>query len=45
MSVTELVEQVIEQSGYKEMLEAEKTIEAQSRLENLEELVIGYAKL
>lgn len=39
LSVTELVEQVIEQSGYKEMLEADKTIEAQSRLENLEELL------
>lgn len=39
LSVTELVEQVLEKSGYKEMLQAEKSIEAQSRLENLEEFL------
>lgn len=39
LSVTELVEQVIEKSGYREMLEKEKTIEAQSRLENIEEFL------
>ncbi|HYK73820.1 MAG TPA: DNA helicase PcrA [Pseudoneobacillus sp.] len=39
LSVTELVEEVLEKSGYREMLKAEKTIEAQSRLENLEELL------
>lgn len=39
LSVTELVEQVIEKTGYKQMLEAEKSIEAQARLENLEELL------
>jgi DNA helicase II / ATP-dependent DNA helicase PcrA len=39
LSVTELVEEVLEKSGYREMLKAEKTIEAQSRLENLDELL------
>ncbi|GKU84507.1 DNA helicase PcrA [Niallia sp. NCCP-28] len=39
LSVTELVEAVIEKSGYEEMLKAEKSIEAQSRLENIEEFL------
>jgi DNA helicase-2/ATP-dependent DNA helicase PcrA len=39
LSVTELVEQVLEKTGYSEMLKAEKSLEAQSRLENLEELL------
>lgn len=39
LSVTELVEDVLEKSGYREMLKAEKSIEAQSRLENLDELM------
>jgi DNA helicase II / ATP-dependent DNA helicase PcrA len=39
LSVTELVEEVLEKSGYREMLKAEKSIEAQSRLENLDELL------
>jgi DNA helicase II / ATP-dependent DNA helicase PcrA len=39
LSVTELVEELLEKSGYREMLKAEKSIEAQSRLENLEELL------
>ncbi|MGM9928328.1 MAG: DNA helicase PcrA [Bacillus sp. (in: firmicutes)] len=39
LSVTELVEEVLEKSGYKEMLKAEKTLEAQSRLENLDEFL------
>ncbi|MEE1132234.1 MAG: DNA helicase PcrA, partial [Caryophanon sp.] len=39
LSVTELVEQVIEKTGYRAMLEAEKSIEAQSRLENLQEFL------
>jgi DNA helicase II / ATP-dependent DNA helicase PcrA len=39
LSVTELVEEVLEKSGYLEMLKAEKSIEAQSRIENLEELL------
>ena len=39
MSVTELVEEVLDKSGYREMLKAEKTIEAESRLENIEEFL------
>ncbi|MDQ0201624.1 DNA helicase PcrA [Neobacillus ginsengisoli] len=39
LSVTELVEDVLEKTGYREMLKAEKSLEAQSRLENLEELL------
>ena len=39
LSVTELVEEVIEKSGYREMLIAEKTIEAQSRFENIDEFL------
>ncbi len=39
LSVTEIVEEVIEKSGYKEMLKAEKTLEAESRLENIEEFL------
>jgi ATP-dependent DNA helicase UvrD/PcrA len=43
LSVPELVERVLEQSGYMEALEAERTIEAQGRIENLQELV-GVAR-
>ena len=43
LSVPELVERVLEQSGYLEALEAERTIEAQGRTENLQELV-GVAR-
>ncbi|MCM3570215.1 DNA helicase PcrA [Neobacillus mesonae] len=39
LSVTELVEEVLEKTGYTEMLKAEKSLEAQSRLENLEEFL------
>ncbi len=39
LSVTELVEEVIERSGYRTMLQNEKTIEAASRLENIEEFL------
>lgn len=39
LSVTELVEEVLERTGYREMLKAEKSIEAQSRLENLDEFL------
>ena len=39
LSVTELVEEVIDKTGYREMLKAEKTIEAQSRLENIDEFL------
>src|SRR5829696_2964330 len=43
LAVPELVEQVLERSGYLESLEAERTVEAQGRLENLQELV-GVAR-
>ena len=36
---TEIIEAVLDESGYKAELEAERTIEAESRLENLEELI------
>jgi DNA helicase II / ATP-dependent DNA helicase PcrA len=39
LSVTELVEEVLEKSGYREMLKAEKSLESQSRLENLDEFL------
>ena len=38
-SVAELLEAVLHESGYLEALEAERTIEAEGRVENLEELV------
>jgi DNA helicase II / ATP-dependent DNA helicase PcrA len=37
--VPELIEEVLRRSGYLESLEAERTIEAEGRIENLEELV------
>jgi DNA helicase-2/ATP-dependent DNA helicase PcrA len=37
--VAQLLQELLEETGYKEALEAERTIEAQGRLENLEELV------
>jgi DNA helicase-2/ATP-dependent DNA helicase PcrA len=39
LPVPELIEAVLERSGYAEALEAERTIEAQGRSENLQELV------
>ncbi|HHW38654.1 MAG TPA: DNA helicase PcrA [Bacillales bacterium] len=39
LSVTELVEEVLEKTGYRDMLKAEKTIEAESRLENIDEFL------
>jgi DNA helicase-2/ATP-dependent DNA helicase PcrA len=39
LSVTELAEEIIEKSGYREMLKLEKTIEAQSRLENIDDFL------
>ena len=39
LPVAELVERVLDRSGYIESLEAERTIEAQGRIENLQELV------
>jgi ATP-dependent DNA helicase UvrD/PcrA len=38
-SVAELIKEVLSETGYLEALEAERTIEAQGRMENLEELV------
>jgi DNA helicase-2/ATP-dependent DNA helicase PcrA len=43
MSVPEVLERVLERSGYLQALEAERTIEAQGRTENLMELV-GVAR-
>src|SRR5437868_2827328 len=43
LSVPDLVEKVLERSGYLEMLENERTIEAQGRTENLQEL-LGVAR-
>ena len=37
--ISELLKETLQESGYLEALEAERTIEAQGRLENLEELV------
>jgi len=39
LSVTELVEEVLDKTGYRDMLKAEKTIESQSRLENIDEFL------
>ncbi|MBD7938847.1 MULTISPECIES: DNA helicase PcrA [Cytobacillus] len=39
LSVTELVEELLDKSGYRDMLKAEKSIESQSRLENLDEFL------
>lgn len=39
LSVTELTEEVLTKTGYRDALKAEKTIEAQSRLENIDEFI------
>ncbi|MFC5773980.1 DNA helicase PcrA [Ectobacillus antri] len=39
LSVTELVEEVLEKTGYRDMLKNERSLEAQARLENLEEFL------
>lgn len=39
LSVTELVEDVLDRSGYRDMLREEKTLEAHSRLENIDEFL------
>jgi DNA helicase II / ATP-dependent DNA helicase PcrA len=41
---SEMIEAVLEESGYKAELEAESTVEAESRLENLQELVNAAAE-
>ena len=38
-NVKELIEEVLTRSGYRKELEAENTVESQSRLENIEELI------
>ncbi|MGE5692098.1 MAG: ATP-dependent helicase [Pseudomonadota bacterium] len=43
LDVPDLIEKVLERTGYLEALEAERTIEAQGRIENLQELV-GVAR-
>ena len=43
LEVPDLIEAVLERSGYLEALEAERTIEAQGRVENVQELV-GVAR-
>jgi DNA helicase-2/ATP-dependent DNA helicase PcrA len=43
LPVPEVVERVLQRSGYMDALEAERTIEAQGRMENLQELV-GVAR-
>ncbi|WKT36741.1 DNA helicase PcrA [Bacillus amyloliquefaciens] len=39
LSITELTEEILEKTEYREMLKAEKSIEAQSRLENIDEFL------
>lgn len=39
LSVTELVEEMLEKTGYRDMLKQEKTLEAQGRLENIDEFL------
>ncbi|EWH20172.1 DNA helicase PcrA, partial [Bacillus haynesii] len=39
LSVTELTEEILEKTEYREMLKAEKSLEAQSRLENIDEFL------
>ncbi|MCB2536235.1 ATP-dependent DNA helicase PcrA, partial [Listeria monocytogenes] len=39
LSVTELVEEILEKTGYRALLKNERTIEAQTRLENIAEFL------
>lgn len=39
MSITEITEEVLDKSGYLSTLKASKSLEAQTRLENLEEFI------
>lgn len=39
LSITELVEQILDKSGYRQMLENVQTLESQSRLENIDEFL------
>lgn len=44
MKHTDLASQILEESGYLAMLHADKTPEAQGRIENLKELITGLAE-
>lgn len=39
LEITEIVEEILEKSGYKEMLERDQSLESRSRLENIEEFM------
>lgn len=39
LTVKQMIEQVLEDTGYREELEAEETVEAETRLENIQELI------
>lgn len=39
LEITEIVEEVLVKSGYREMLEREQTLESRSRLENIDEFM------
>lgn len=39
LEISEIVDEVLEKSGYREMLEREQTLEARSRLENIDEFM------
>ncbi|HLR18683.1 MAG TPA: DNA helicase PcrA [Staphylococcus sp.] len=39
LEITEIVNEVLEKSGYREMLEREQTLESRSRLENIDEFM------
>ena len=39
LTAADIVEQVLERTGYREMLEKERTLEAQTRLENIDEFM------
>ncbi len=46
-SIRQLIEDILEETGYREELEAEEDVEAESRLQNIEELVnkaVSYAE-
>ena len=39
LEISEIVEEILEKSGYRQMLEREQTIESRSRLENIDEFM------
>ena len=38
LEISDIVDEVLQKSGYRDMLEREQTLESRSRLENLDEL-------